>query len=166
MSLAATCWWTLVRTVLLCLLAWPCCRLIERSLHSLSQVWRPWLLTGLLVPCCFPELLIGYAFRDLAMAEPRWAEALCSGMLLVRMIPIGTIAMLAAPRSGLDASAMYCRRMLIRSRAEWRQHWVELARCYWHGPILRTLPALALMAIVAFQEFELAALLQTMSCCR
>ncbi len=163
MSLVVTCWWTLVRTVVLCLLAWPFCRLIERSLNGVSPAGRPWLMAGLLVPCCFPELLIGYAFRDLAMANPNWAEALCSGMLLLRMIPIGTIALLASPRSGLDASALYCRQMLIRSRFGWRRQRIELARCYWHGPILRALPALALMSIVAFQEFELAALVQTMS---
>ena len=163
MSLAATCWWTLARTVVLCLLAWPVCRIIERSLNHLSQRWRPWLLAGLLAPCCFPELLVGYAFRDLALAEPNWAEALCSGLLFVRMIPVGTIALLAAPRSSLDATALYCRQLLGRSRSGWRRHGLEVARCYWHGPIVRALPALALMSIVAFQEFELAALLQTMS---
>ena len=163
MSLAATCWWTLARTVVLCLLAWPVCRVIERSLNHLSPCWRPWLLAGLLAPCCFPELLVGYAFRDLALARPDWAEALCSGLLFVRMIPVGTIALLAAPRSSLDATALYCRQLLGRSRSGSRRQWLELARCYWHGPIVRALPALALMSIVAFQEFELAALLQTMS---
>ena len=149
--------------MVLCLLAWPVCRIIEWSLNHLSQRWRPWLLAGLLAPCCFPELLVGYAFRDLALAQPHWAEALCSGLLFVRMIPVGTIALLAAPRSSLDATALYCRQLLGRSRSGSRRHWLEVARCYWHGPIMRALPALALMSIVAFQEFELAALLQTMS---
>jgi hypothetical protein len=163
MSLAAICWWTLARTVVLCLLAWPVCRIIETSLNRVSQRWRPWLLAGLLAPCCFPELLVGYAFRDLALANPSWAEMLCSGLLLVRMIPVGTVALLAAPRSDLDATSLYCRHLLRHSGSRWWRHAVEVARCYWHGPVVRALPALALMGIVAFQEFELAALLQTMS---
>ena len=163
MSLVAVCWWTLARAVVLCLIAWPICRLIDRSFQGLSSSWRPWLLAGLLAPYCFPELLVGYAFRDLAMARPDWAEALCSLLLLVRLIPVGTIALLATPHSGPDASAIHCRAMLARSTARGHRDWSELARCYWHGRVVRALPALALMGIVAFQEFELAALLQTMS---
>jgi hypothetical protein len=162
MSLVATCWWTLVRTVVLCLLAWPVCRWIERSCHSLPYRGKTWLLIALMAPCCFPELLVGYAFRDLALAYPGWAEALCSSQLFVRMIPIGTVALLAAPAPRIDASAIYCRQLAQASQTDWA-HRFELARCYWHGPIVRTLPALALMSIVAFQEFEMAALLQTMS---
>ena len=163
MSLVATCWWTLVRTVILCLLAWPVCQWIERSWNCLPCQWRPCLLAALMSPFCFPELLVGYAFRDLALARPEWAEALCGGQLFVRMIPIGTIALLAAPRSGLDAGSIYCRRLLGTSGFGTLRHWIELVRCYWHGPIMRAMPALALMSVVAFQEFEMAALLQTMS---
>lgn len=163
MSLAATCWWTLVRTVVLCLVAWPACRLIERSFRQLSSNWRPWFLAGLLAPCCFPELLVGYAFRDIALAEPKWAEGICGGLLLVRIIPIGAIALLVAPRSALDSAALHCRRILRRSATGSFRNWLEEVRCYWHGPIIRAVPALTLMGLVAFQEFELAALLQTMS---
>lgn len=162
MSLAATCGWTLARTIVLCLLAWPVCRVIERALNQVTSRWRGPALAALLLPCCFPELLVGYAFRDLAMARPNWAELMCSVLLLIRVIPIGAIALLAAPPSAVDAAAIHCRRSLVGSRRTWPQRW-ELVRCWWHGPIRRALPALALMSIVAFQEFEMAALLQTMS---
>jgi hypothetical protein len=156
MSLSATCWWTLVRTVVLCLLAWPVSRLIERTLNHAAPARRAWLMTGLLATCCFPEMLVGYAYRDIAMAHPQWAEFLCSVLLFVRIVPVGTLALLAAPPSRLDAASIHCRRLAGGSR-------FELARCYWHGPILRALPGLALMSLLAYQEFELAALLQTMS---
>lgn len=161
MSLLATCWWTLVRTVVLCLIAWPICRLIERAFHALTPARRSWLLAGVLAPFCFPELVVGYVFRDLALIHPRWAEVLCAGLLLIRLIPVGTIALMIAPPAELDATAIHTRWMLIRSGQG--GHWFELVRCYWHGRIVRDLPALALMSIVAFQEFEMAALLQTMS---
>lgn len=162
MSLTAICGWTLARTVVLCLLAWPVCRWIERSVQQVSVGSRGWFLFALLIPFCFPELLVGYAFRDLALAHPRWAEAMCSGLLFVRIVPVGAIALLAAPPSAVDAMAIHCRRLLMPHCGS-GCHWIELARCYWQGPILRVLPALALMSVVSFQEFELAALLQTMS---
>ena len=162
MSLTATCWWTLVRTVVLCLLAWPVCRWVERSFHEVSLAARSWFLIALVIPFCFPELLVGYAFRDLALAHPKWAEAMCGALLLVRIVPVGAIALLAAPPSAVDEPAIHCRKLLLRHRGS-RRDWIELAKCYWQGPILRVLPALALMSVVSFQEFELAALLQTLS---
>ncbi len=163
MSLAATCWWTLARAVVLCLLAWPVCSLVERTFKQQSLRWRPWLLAGLLAPFCLPELMVGYAFRDIAMAYPALAEALCCGLLFIRLVPVGAIALLVAPPSAVDAGGLYCRRLLCQSQPGFGHQAFELARCYWHGPILRALPALAIMSIVAFQEFELAALLQTLS---
>lgn len=163
MSLAATCWWTLARAVVLCLLAWPVCSLIERAFKHQSVGWRPFLLAGLLAPFCLPELMVGYAFRDIAMAYPALAEWLCCGLLFVRLVPVGAIALLVAPPAAVDASGLYCRRLLCGTGAVSMQQAFELVRCYWHGPILRAVPALAIMSVVAFQEFELAALLQTMS---
>ena len=163
MSLASACWWTLARTVLLCVMAWPVCTAVERWLRGLSDSQRGWALGCLLAPFCFPELLVGYAFRDLALFHPRWAESLCSGLLFVRVVPVGAVALVMAPVGELDAAAMHCRWLLVRARRDSVREWLELARCYWHGPVTRALPALGLMSIVAFQEFELAALLMTTS---
>ncbi|MFO1042211.1 MAG: hypothetical protein U0941_10515 [Planctomycetaceae bacterium] len=162
-TLAAVCWWTLTRAVVLCLLAWPVCRWMERCFTSLSASWRFWFLAGLIAPACFPELVVGYAYRHFAVARPDLAEWLCSVLLLCRIIPVGTIALLATPHTGADANAWHCRLLILRSRLNLRRDWFELARCYFHGNLMRGLPALGLMGIVAFQEFELAALLQTLS---
>ena len=162
MSLASACWFTLARTLVTCLVAWPVCAAVERWLRGLSDRRRSAALIGLLAPFCFPELLVGYAFRDLAMFHPRWAELLCSGLLFVRVVPVGTVALLMAPPPECDAAAIHCRRMLLAGVSRDSQ-WLELAWCYWHGPVSRALPALGLMGVVAFQEFELAALLMTTS---
>lgn len=163
MSLASACLWTLARTLVICLIAWPVCAAVERWLRGLSDRQRSWALGGLLAPFCFPELLVGYALRDIAMFHPGCAEALCGGLLFVRVVPVGAVALLMAPLGELDAAAMHCRRMLVRARRDSAREWLELAMCYWHGPVLRALPALGLMAVVSFQEFELAALLMTTS---
>ena len=163
MSLASACLGTLARTLVICLVAWPVCATVECWLRSLPDRARSVALIGLLAPFCFPELLVGYAFRDLALFHPRWAELLCSGLLFVRVVPVGAVALLMAPLSECDAVAIHCRRMLVRERCRSSREWFELAMCYWHGSISRTLPALGLMAVVTFQEFELAALLMTTS---
>ena len=114
MSLASACLWTLARTLVICLVAWPVCAAIENWLRGLSDGRRSVAIIGLLAPFCFPELLVGYAFRDLAMFHPQWAELLCSGLLFVRVVPVGAVALLMAPLSECDAVATHCRRMLRR----------------------------------------------------
>ena len=162
MSLASACLWTLARTLVICLVAWPVCAAVERWLRGLAEERRSVALIGLLAPFCFPELLVGYAFRDLAMFHPQWAELLCSGLLFVRVVPVGAVALLMAPPPECDAAAIHCQRMFL-ARVSHPSQQFDMWRCYWHGPIKRALPALGLMAVVAFQEFELAALLMTTS---
>ncbi|MBC8112894.1 MAG: hypothetical protein H7062_00815, partial [Candidatus Saccharimonas sp.] len=162
MSLASACLWTLARTLVICLIAWPVCAAVERWLRGLSDSRRTIAITCLLAPFCFPELLVGYALRDIAMAHPQWAEALCCGLLFVRVVPVGAVALLMAPPPECDAAAIHCRRMSLAGLSH-DLEWLEWARCYWHGPVSRALPALGLMAVVSFQEFELAALLMVAS---
>ena len=163
MSLASACLWTLTRTVFLCLLAWPICVGIERWIRGVSDARRPLAFALLLAPFLFPELLVGYTYRDAALHSPRLAEWLCVGLLLIRIVPVGVVTLLASPSSLASAAAIYCRWMLLRVNPGSVREWQQFASCYWHGPVRRALPALGLMSLVAFQEFELAALLQAAS---
>lgn len=162
MSLLAALIGSIVRALVLVLIAWPVCRSLERTFRGLASRFRPAFLIVLLVPFCFPELLVAYAFRDLALTHPTVAELLCAGLLLVRLIPVGTAALIVSPPPALDAAALHCRRLVARTFRTRGQAW-ELGRCYWRGPLRRVGPALALMGLLAFQEFELAALLQASS---
>lgn len=163
MSLASVSAWTFVRTIVLCSLAWPIIVHIERWLRNQPESWRPFAYSVLLAPFLFPELLVGYAFRDAALTSPLKAECLCASLLFIRIVPIGVIALIGSPVSVVPSASIHCRWMAFRANqwdlAEWRQ----IVLCYWYGPIRRALPALGLMSLVAFQEFELAALLQTAS---
>ena len=163
MSLTAACWWTLARTVILCFLAWPITIAIERWLRGISDAKRPIAFLVLLSPFLFPELLVGYSFRNLAMTSPQWAEVLCAGLLFMRIVPVGVVTLLASPSSLISDAAIHCRWMLLQANPTSQNEWRRLAGCYWYGPVLRTLPAMGLMGLVSFQEFELAALLQTAS---
>ena len=162
-SLVSICLWTLVRTVVLCTVATPICVAIEQWIRSLSEAWRPTAFGLLLAPFLFPELLTGYACRDAALTSVRLAEWLCTGLLLIRIVPVGVIALLVSPPSFSDSEAIFCRRILARTSSDRLAEWRRLLACYWQGPIRRILPAMSLMSLVAFQEFELAALLQTPS---
>lgn len=162
-SLAAACGWTLARTVVLCLLAWPVIVGIERWLRALPDVRRPAAFALLLLPFLVPELVVGYTYRNTALAAPRWAEGICAGLLWIRIIPVGVIALLASPPAFIGDSAIYCRWMIFRSNPWSPYEWWQLARCYRLGPFRRALAPFSLMSLVAFQEFELAALLQTAS---
>ncbi len=163
MSLASACWWTLARTILVCLVAWPLCVAVERWIRRASDGWRPLSLTVLLAPFLFPELIVGYSYRSFALASPRLAEGLCLGLLLFRIVPVGVITLNASPPALASLSAIQCRWLLWQADP-WSPHqaW-QMVLCLWHGPIRRAFPALGLMSLVAFQEFELAALLQTAS---
>lgn len=162
-SLADACRWTLVRTDILCLLAWPLIVAIERYMRGLSDARRPVALAALLVPFLFPELLVGYVYRNIALAFPQRAELLCASLLFLRIVPVGVVTLLVSPATIVSPSAIRCRWMLLRTNPCSLSQWWQLIRCYLNGPVRRALPALGLMAIVAFQEFELAALLQTAS---
>ncbi|MBM4076945.1 MAG: hypothetical protein FJ267_15050, partial [Planctomycetes bacterium] len=170
MSLTTICGLTLLRTLVLCLLAIPICLAIEGLMRRLSERTR-WLIQFFLfVPFCFPELLVGYAYRDIALAHPKWAEPLCALLLWCRMLPVGVIALLLAPRSLCNVESIHCRR-LKKGTGPFSGPEngpvpflnLELVNCYWYGPIRRVLPALGLMALIGLQEFELAALLMTES---
>ena len=163
MSLAAACWWTLARTILLCLIAWPIMGVLERWLRGLAESKRPLAFMLLLIPFLFPELLVGYTYRGLVLATPQRAEWLCAGLLLVRIVPVGVVTLLVSPWSLIGATAIHSRWILVKNNPGSLPQWWQLVACYWQGPIRRAIPALVLMSLVAFQEFELAALLQTAS---
>jgi hypothetical protein len=162
-TLVAACGWTLLRTVVLCLIGWPIAVAIERWMRNLSTSSQPVALGVMLAPFLFPELLVGYTYRNSALAAPKWAELICSGLLLIRTVPVGVVALLLSPSAVVSSEAIHCRRMWWRTnRWSARGAW-QMIRCYIEGPFRRVAPALGLMCLVAFQEFELAALLQTSS---
>lgn len=163
MSLAVSCAWTLARTILLCLLAWPLMTRIERDLRSTSEPRRSRLIGLLLVPFLFPELLVGYALRPTSLVYPKAAEIICAIFLFVRMVPVGVVCLLGSPRSKISPAAIHAQWLLVTARPTSASRWRQLIACFWFGPVQRAIPALGLMGLIGFQEFELAALLQTVS---
>ena len=157
MSFAATCYLTLARSLLLALLAWPICQLLERGLRASNRptLWLVLLASSFLLP----ELLIGYLLAPYVAGQPWRSEPACAVMLFLRSVPIGVIALWGMPASSVSSRAIHLRRLTLRTARDFRE-WLA---CYWRGPVRRAMPALGLMFLMTFQEFEASALLGTVS---
>lgn len=159
MSWLSACGWTLLRSGLLTLLAWPVSAALAGHLRHASEPRRSVALGLLLAPFLFPELVTGYAYAPWVAGRPWPAEGLCCLLLWLRIVPVGALALLIAPPAGVSATGWHLRRLL---RGTDRPPGSPL-RWIWERSIRRAVPALGLMGFVLFQEFELAALLKTVS---
>jgi len=200
MTLAAACGWSLVRSLVVALIAWPICKRQSFWLQGMDHRLRrqAWIL--LMIPFLCPELWTGYAWSGFALrlaGTEFWRffpaslfpspqaivardaavdELLLDLLLLFRALPVGTLAVYFAPPPPLSAAAIHCRNLAIESRMGFQARpsffvrtWMSALRFQkvqlgwlrfalqgnWHT----ALPALALMFLVSFQNFELASLL-------
>jgi hypothetical protein len=167
MSLAAACGWTLVRSLAVVIAGWPMCGMLHGLIAGTSARLRGavWLL--MLAPFLFPGLLAGYAYAGTALKLGGWFAAhdqlsdhlLCTLLLLFKCAPVGAVVLHFTPAAPLSAEAVHVRRLAMRPRlpllSRVKLEWSLLA----HGPLRAHLPAAALMWLVAFQDFEIASLL-------
>ena len=67
MSLAAACGWSLIRSLIVALAAWPICKLFVAWLSSMQRRQRRIAWMALVVPFLCPELWAGYAWSGFAV---------------------------------------------------------------------------------------------------
>ena len=154
MTLAASLAWTLARSVVLLIVFGPVCPVLASWVRG--SAWR-WCL--LAAPFVFPELLVGYAYAPWIAGDPWATEIACSILLGLRTLPVAVVAWELAPPDPVTRSAIHCRRLALRT---WADRW-DLMRLWIGGPLQRAIPAAGLFLLIAFQEFELAALLRAVS---
>jgi ABC-type spermidine/putrescine transport system permease subunit II len=172
MTLAAACGWSLIRSLIVALAAWPVCHLQVTWLSGLErrQCRLAWM--ALVIPFLCPELWSGYAWSNFAVRladtglwnlfplppmsiiarDAAIDELVLDLLLFFRTVPVGTVAMFFAPPPPLSREALHCRKLVsfgLRDRL-----WFAL-----YGRYYTAIPATALMFLVAFQEFELASLI-------
>jgi ABC-type Fe3+ transport system permease subunit len=176
-TLAAACGWSLVRSLVIALAAWPVCRAETNWLRNLPERKRRLVWWVLVIPFLCPELWAGYAWSGFAVrlaGTGLWNylpaslfptpqsivrrdgavdEVLLDLLLFLRAIPVGTLALYFAPPPLLSREARYCRDLAItRNVGQAFQPDFRLES-------LTSLPALGLVFLAAFQEFELASLI-------
>ncbi|MBI1346922.1 hypothetical protein GC163_11610 [bacterium] len=159
MTYTVAVWGTLVRAVLVTLAAWPVVQNLEAWVSSVDGSPRRWRLAAVLLPFLFPELLVGYAYAPAVAGLPIPAEIATKLLLIIRIIPVGVVARMLTPTTLVTPSAIHCRRLQLRT---WHDRY-QLWRLWCLGPLRQACPALMLMLLVNFQEFELAALLKSTS---
>jgi hypothetical protein len=167
-TFSAACGWSLLRSVIVAIVGlWGAvhlARLIPRR-HNAAR-FVAWGLV--LAPFLAPGLIVGYGYRNYSLSlvhSPWWNEALYAAILIGQAAPVGALLLYFAPPPPLSASALHCWRMtdtankeatfVGRVRRGWRR-----AAAEWRGPRQAWLPAAAVMFLFAFQESEVAALMQ------
>ncbi|WP_437204309.1 hypothetical protein [Planctomicrobium sp. SH664] len=124
---------------------------------SAGQARMAWL--GLLIPCVTPSLVTGYCYRDTAMSLihfPWGKELLYAVIVAAQTIPVAALMLWFAPAPAVSESALYCQR-LYQPRGVRR--WMLWLRAHARN----RLAAAAAIYLLAFQEADLAALMQTRS---
>jgi iron(III) transport system permease protein len=161
-SLAAACGWTLLRGLVVALVAVPVSWWLRRRLAALGPPARTLLWGLLLVPFFTPALLTGYAYSNFALSlvrYPVWNEALYAALLVLRFVPVGTVLLSFVPPPPVTAEALYCARLNAGRRAGPVRRIRSLLPFLLRGPLYDMFPAAAVIFLLAFQEFETASLM-------
>lgn len=158
MTFTAACGWSLLRSTLVALVGlWGAVHLPRLAAQQRGTMRLiAWVLV--LAPSLSPGLIVGYGYRNYALSlvqHPWWNEALYAAILIGQAAPIGALLLHFAPPPLLSASAVHCWRMGVA-----RAGLLERALIVLRGPRQAWLPAAAIMFLMAFQESEVAALMQ------
>ncbi|MBS0264871.1 MAG: hypothetical protein JSS02_23245 [Planctomycetes bacterium] len=132
MTMTEACVYSLARSLVVGLVAWPLCRVQTNWLRSLSDRRRAWAWWLVFLPFLCPELWTGYAWSGFAArltGMGLWPSAAGTGtrqplailgrdalvdevlldlLLLFRAIPVGTLALYFAPPPRVSRAAWYC----------------------------------------------------------
>ena len=168
MTLTDSILWSFARSALIAGVAlWPVAVLLRQMAASRTvRTRRVWLLLAVF-PFFVPELLIGFNYRltatQLSSGASPVVAAICTESLyallqLVRCVAVGVALSLLLPRSEVTREAMYSWDLLRPWLThDWRRGWLWLRLT---GPWQPMLISWSIMALITFQEFETAALMQ------
>jgi hypothetical protein len=176
MSLMNACGWSSLRAAAIVLAAAPVCVLLARVLGDketrffeqteflgAGRTYQRLAWTLLLIPFLTPDLLLGYAYGNFSpfplVRHPWMCELLYGVLLWMKLVPLGAVVMFLTPPAPLTAKAIHCRRLLFAARPKGFSTYAVLLGDFIRGPARRMFPALGLIFLLAFQEFELGALL-------
>lgn len=165
MSLTAECGWTLLRSVSVALLAWPVCTILARVTLSTSKRFSRLTIASLMVPFLTPGFLAGYAYSNITLSLARYPtcnELFYDLLLTLQLVPLGTLVLICSPPVPISPSANHCIRLAGRRRLKRFRGTGRFALCL-RGPLRNHLPALAVMSLLAFHEFEIASLFRVIA---
>lgn len=161
--------WSMIRGMLVAAVSIGPAVVLNRCLAGISSPLRRnlWLVAAA-VPFLVPELLTGFEWRSTAtrlssQADPETArgvtEAIYCVLQVFRCSAAGTLLLQFFPESRVSRESVHTWRLLRTQMAPlpWWLTWVRLQLA---GPGRRLVIIWSLTSLVAFQEFEIAALMQ------
>lgn len=162
MTLETVLVWSTGRSLILATLALLIAIPISRSMAGAATrttTQKLWLAAALL-PLFVPDLLIGFAYRLVSarlLHSVAATEALYALLLLTRIIALQFAVQLMLPCSAVSLEALHSWKLNRRRNRVWWSTWLRLQVS---GPVRAPLVAWLGGALLCFQEFETAALLQ------
>jgi hypothetical protein len=169
MTLSASLLWSLLRCVIIASISvWPVAMLVARIDASPTVRSRRIRLLLAVLPFFVPELLIGFNYRltatqlTLGASPPTAAictEGLYSLLMLSRSMAVGVAMSMLLPGRSTNQESLYSW-LLLKSKLSIAAWWTGWLRVRIAGAWRATLIAWSVMALVTFQEFETAALMQ------
>ncbi|MFP6767229.1 MAG: hypothetical protein VB859_03600 [Planctomycetaceae bacterium] len=165
MSLPVECGLTFLRAVAVAVIACPITALLAAGISTSSPRRSQLATLALVVPFLTPGFVVGYAYSNVALSlarQPVLNELLYDLLLLLQVVPVGTLVLLFAPPPPLGPTADHCRRLVGRQRLDRFPATGQLA-CLRNGELRNRLPAIGLMALLVFHEFEIASLFRVIA---
>ena len=148
---------TTLRAVLLLLVAMPICLWLSKFLSSNFRSRSAWML--LLLPAIVPRMLTGYGYANFSISlipYPLWNELWYAALLLISIVPVGTVLCFFAPPPPVSREAMHCLTLTDNDNS-------IFIRSRWWNSGSRYAAAIGITLLMAFQEFELASLMGVVS---
>jgi hypothetical protein len=164
MTFAAACGWSLARSVLIAAVGLWLAVWLQRLLSATGGPARRLLWVLLLAPFLSPGLIVGYGYRNYSLSlvhYPQWNEALYAAIVLFQAVPVGVLLLHFAPPPPVASSGLHCLRLLTTRRAAGSPvSLCDRLRVVLRGPTQVWMASSSVMFLVAFQEAEVAALMQ------
>jgi len=153
--------WSVARTIFIATVAVWMGRGLLRQIDGLASValQRIWLVAAV-VPLLVPELIVGFTYRLTAerLTDSVWGtELLYAVLLLIRSCSVSILVQRLLPHSMVTRESVHSWRLLNKQGmvAQWNH-----LRLLVTGPWRSAVVAWCLTALVTFQDFETAALVQ------
>ncbi len=159
MTLLPQCAVCVARALVLCGLVTWLATALRGTLLGASRELRLWISGMLAVLLATPDLMVGYAYGDFEFSlaqHPAWNELLYATLVGAKLLPLATLLAWFSPPSPLSPSASHCLRLARVSFKQKLDAWLQ-------GSGRRAGPIAAVVFLLAFQDFELAARLGVVS---
>lgn len=161
MSLATICGVTVLRSLIISILGvFLSCHLSKLSdINNPKRSFRLFILV--LAPLLVPDLIVGYTWSLISLKlvhYPFLLELVYSGLLLMKVVPVGIICFCFMAPPAISPEADFIRKSVGSSSAQITGVASRGSFFLWKN-VMRAFPVGALLFLLSFQEFEMAALL-------